>query len=207
MNNRLTPMPDEISRALHPDAAKIRRSPASLAGGRVLWLTGLSGSGKSTLAGGLRRSLVAQRIQAVVLDGDQLRTGLNSDLGFSAKDRTENVRRTAEVACLFSQAGFVVIASLISPLVAHRDAARRIVGDQFFEIYVDARLEVCEARDPKGFYARARRGEISEFTGVGSPYEKPVAPDLAIDTERLTPEQSIEILHHFALASLRLSNA
>ncbi|KLU27812.1 adenylylsulfate kinase [Caballeronia mineralivorans PML1(12)] len=175
--------------------------------GRVLWLTGLSGAGKSTLAYGLKHHLDSQGIQSVVLDGDALRTGLNVDLGFSVEDRAENVRRVTEVARLFQQAGFIVITALISPLHAQREAARRTIGDGFFEIYVDARLAVCEARDPKGLYARARRGEIQEFTGLSSPYEKPIAADLVIDTERLTLQQSIGILHCFALSASRSSTA
>jgi adenylylsulfate kinase len=194
--------------ACNPEIADSKMAAAThRTDGRVLWLTGLSGAGKSTLACGLKHCLDTQGIQSIVLDGDALRTGLNADLGFSVEDRAENVRRVAEVALLFKEAGFIVITALISPLLAQREAARRRVGEGFFEIHVDARIEVCEARDPKGLYARARRGEIQEFTGLSSPYEKPIAADLVVDTERLTLPQSIGILHCFALSAPRSSTA
>lgn len=151
--------------------------------GQTVWLTGLSGSGKSSIAVELERLLVAAGRTAYVLDGDNLRHGLNADLGFAAEDRTENVRRTGEVAALFADAGVVAICSLISPLAAQRAAARAAherVGVDFVEVFVDTPLEVCEARDPKGLYAKARAGEIAEFTGVSAPYERPVAPDIRV---------------------------
>lgn len=160
--------------------------------GRTLWLTGLSGSGKSTIASEVERLLIESGHPAYILDGDNLRHGLNVDLGFSAEDRAENIRRTAEVAALFADAGVVVICSLISPMRADRDAARQVhakAGLPFTEVFVDTPLAECEARDPKGLYAKARAGEIAEFTGVSAPYEPPLTPDLHIRPEDGTAEE------------------
>ena len=152
--------------------------------GVVIWLTGLSGSGKSTLAYALERTLVNDRHTAYVLDGDNLRHGLNSDLGFSPEDRDENIRRVGETAALFARAGVIAIASFISPYRAGRERARTCVGaDRFIEVYVSATVEVCERRDPKGLYKKARAGEIPQFTGVSAPYEHPEAPQLTLDTD------------------------
>jgi adenylylsulfate kinase len=145
-----------------------------------VWLTGLSGSGKSTVARRLERQLVMRGVFAYVLDGDNVRHGLNKDLGFGPEARTENIRRIAEVARLFVDAGAIVITAFISPYRADRDAARQIVG-QFTEVHVATPLEVCEARDPKELYKKARRGEIKDFTGIDAPYEAPLAPELVID--------------------------
>jgi bifunctional enzyme CysN/CysC len=153
--------------------------------GATVWFTGLSGSGKSTVAVEVERALVAAGRAAYLLDGDNVRHGLNADLGFSAADRTENIRRIGEVARLFADAGVVALVPVISPYRADRDRARAIhaaVGLPFVEVFVDTPLEVCEARDPKGLYARARAGEIRGFTGIDDPYEAPEHPDL-----RLTP--------------------
>jgi len=148
----------------------------------VLWLTGLSGSGKSTIADNLAERLTRSGRIVAILDGDSLRTGLNSDLGFNEADRVENIRRTAEVAKIMSSTGLVVIASLISPYRQDRARAREIVGDSNFkEIYIATALGVCESRDPKGLYKKARAGEIPNFTGVNSPYEEPVNPDLRLE--------------------------
>ena len=155
--------------------------------GATVWLTGLSGSGKSTIAGEVERQLVERGIATYSLDGDNLRHGLNGDLGFSAADRVENVRRVAEVARLFADAGIVTLVPVISPYRAGRDHARRLhhdAGLAFLEVFVDAPLEVCEARDPKGLYARARAGEMKGFTGIDDPYEPPEHPDLVIATDR-----------------------
>ena len=160
--------------------------------GRTLWLTGLSGSGKSTIASEVERLLIESGHPAYILDGDNLRHGLNADLGFSAEDRAENIRRTAEVAALFADAGVVVICSLISPMRADRDAARAVHAKAdlpFTEVFVDTPLAECEARDPKGLYAKARAGEIAEFTGVSAPYEPPLTPDLHIRPEDGTAEE------------------
>jgi bifunctional enzyme CysN/CysC len=153
--------------------------------GATVWFTGLSGSGKSTVAAELERALVAAGRPAYLLDGDNLRHGLNADLGFSAADRSENIRRVGEVARLFADAGVVALVPVISPYRADRDRARSIheaAGVPFVEVFVDTPLDVCEARDPKGLYAKARAGEIKGFTGIDDPYEAPVRPDL-----RLTP--------------------
>lgn len=150
----------------------------------IAWLTGLSGAGKSTLAVAADRTLVAAGRHSAVLDGDNLRHGLNADLAFTPKDRSENVRRTAEVARLMAEAGSVVIVSLISPYRADRALARHIAGDiPFVEVFVDAPLGLCEARDPKGLYRLARAGRIPGFTGISAPYEAPEQPDLTIVTE------------------------
>jgi len=154
--------------------------------GATVWFTGLSGSGKSTVAAELERALVAAGRPAYLLDGDNLRHGLNADLGFSAADRSENIRRVGEVARLFADAGVVALVPVISPYRTDRDRARAIheaAGVPFVEVFVDTPLEVCEARDPKGLYAKARAGEIKGFTGIDDPYEAPVHPDL-----RLTPD-------------------
>ena len=164
--------------------------------GLMVWFTGLSGSGKSTLALALERELSARGILCKVLDGDNIRSGINSNLGFSADDRRENIRRIAEVARLFVDLGVVTIASFISPERSMREMAAEIIGrEDFKEIYVSTSIAECERRDVKGLYARARRGEIKDFTGVSAPYEPPVAPALAIDTTGKTVEESVnEIL-------------
>ncbi|HEX6958947.1 MAG TPA: adenylyl-sulfate kinase [Ferrovibrio sp.] len=169
--------------------------------GGVLWFTGLSGAGKSTLAMALQRTLFARGRQAVVLDGDNLRHGLNRDLGFSAEDRTENIRRIAEVAKLMAETGQIVIVSAISPLRMHRDLARSIIAADFHEIHVHADLATCESRDPKGLYKRARAGKIPEFTGISAPYEVPAQPQLAVDTAWLSLQQASEILIDYAMRS------
>jgi adenylylsulfate kinase len=149
----------------------------------VIWFVGLSGSGKSTLATGLENYLYRKGYKTKLLDGDNLRTGINSNLGFTEEDRIENVRRAAEVSKLFLNCGIITICSLISPTIQVRNMAREIVGtDSFIEIYVDCPLELCEKRDVKGLYAKARRGEIKDFTGISSPFEIPVHPELIIDT-------------------------
>ncbi len=162
----------------------------------VLWLTGLSGAGKSTIADRLEQEIQRLGKHTYLLDGDNLRHGLNSDLGFGLEDRAENVRRAAETAKLMVDAGLIVIVALISPLRAQRDAARALVAErEFIEVFVDAPLEVCEARDPKGLYAKARRGELPDFTGIDSPYEAPREPELRVDTDRLSVDEAVaEIL-------------
>lgn len=170
----------------------------------VIWLTGLSGAGKSTLADALDAALRERGIHTYVLDGDVLRTGLNRGLGFSAEDRSENIRRAAEVARLMMDAGLVVIVALISPFRQDREAARTLVPEgRFIEVFVDAPLAVAELRDPKGLYARARRGEIPQFTGIDSPYEAPENPELHLDTEHHDIERSLATLLDFLLTRLR----
>lgn len=162
--------------------------------GAVLWFTGLSGAGKSTLALALERELFAKGYQVYVLDGDNIRTGLNANLGFSPEDRAENIRRVGEVASLFADAGFIVISSFISPYRSDRERARAAAKDVFHEIYVRASLEACESRDPKGLYKRARTGEIPEFTGISSPYEPPERPDLVVPTDELAVDECLGAL-------------
>jgi len=161
----------------------------------VIWMTGLSGAGKSTLANLLEVRLAALGRHTYVLDGDNLRFRLNKDLGFSETDRSENIRRAAEVARLMVDAGLIVIVALISPMRADRQLAREVLGhDAFFEVFVDAPLLVTEARDPKGLYKKARAGQIKSFTGIDSPYEIPLAPDLAIDSHHERPEVGVDAL-------------
>ena len=150
--------------------------------GGVLWFTGLSGAGKSTLAIELERQLFAKGYSVYVLDGDNLRTGLNADLGYSHTDRTENIRRVGELAALFADAGTIAISAFISPYRADRYQAREAAGDTFHEVHVKADVETCEERDPKDLYRRARSGEIPDFTGVSAPYEVPESPDFIVDT-------------------------
>lgn len=169
--------------------------------GGVVWLTGLSASGKSTLAAELERRLVTGGRHAYVLDGDDLRQGLCSDLGFEVEDRRENIRRVGEVARLFADAGLICIAALISPYRSERDMARRIAPPgRFFEVHVNAPLEVCEQRDPKGLYRKARAGLIQHFTGISAPYEPPLTPEIELHTERQdVPECVAIILNRMAL--------
>lgn len=159
--------------------------------GCTLWLTGLSGSGKSTLANLVEKQLWERGARAYVLDGDNVRHGLNKDLGFSPEDRNENIRRIGEVAKLFTDAGVINITAFISPYRQDRDRVRDIMepGD-FVEVYVQCDLEECEKRDPKGLYKKARAGEIPEFTGISAPYEAPEKPELVVNTTARTPEQS-----------------
>ncbi len=153
--------------------------------GCVVWLTGLSAAGKSTIATELERELFAQNKHAYVLDGDNMRHGLCSDLGFSPEDRKENIRRIGEVAKLFAEAGFVCITAFISPYRSDRDMARKIVPEgKFVEVYLNVSVEVCEQRDPKGLYAKARAGQIKEFTGISAPYEPPLKPELELRTDK-----------------------
>ena len=163
--------------------------------GACVWLTGLSGSGKSTVAVGAEKVLVDRGYHAFVLDGDNVRHGLNKNLGFSPEDRTENIRRIGEVAKLFTQAGTIVLTSFISPYRSDRDAVRAIMdsGD-FIEVLVDASLETCEGRDVKGLYQKARAGEIPEFTGISAPYEAPDEPELVLDTNTQSVEESVAAL-------------
>lgn len=161
----------------------------------TLWLTGLSAAGKTTLAFALARKLLEAGRPCYVLDGDQVRRGLSRDLGFGLADRSENIRRTAEVAKLMNDAGLIVISALISPMLADRAMAKSIIGSvKFKEIYVSTPLAICEARDPKGLYAKARAGQIADFTGVSAGYEVPLNPDLILDTTEASLSEQVEAI-------------
>lgn len=180
-----------------------RRAAVTGGEGMTVWMTGLSGSGKSTIAYLAEETLIASGRAVYVLDGDNLRHGLNSDLGFGSDDRAENVRRVGEVARLMADAGLVVLVPVISPFAADRKMVREAhqqAGLGFIEVFVDAPLELCEERDPKGLYARARAGDISEMTGVDSPYEAPEDPELRLDTQATSPEKLSERLIAAVLA-------
>lgn len=173
--------------------------------GAVIWMYGLSGSGKSTLANRLERGLHEAGRLVKVLDGDNVRTGLNRNLGFSDEDRLENIRRVAEVAKLFAECGVVVIASFITPNNTLRELARGIIGDEdLLEVYVKASYETCAARDPKGLYAKAKSGEVKQFTGRDSAFEEPARPDLVIDTEALDEDACLDLLLAAAGRKIRL---
>ncbi len=163
--------------------------------GATIWLTGLSGSGKSTVAQQLEKELMAQGHLCYILDGDNVRHGLNRDLGFSMEDRKENIRRIAEVAALMNNAGIIVITSFISPYISDRAAAREVIGDDaFVEVFIDTPLEICEQRDPKGLYKKARTGEIQQFTGISDPYEPPQDAELSMDTQNIEPDAAASLI-------------
>ena len=189
-----------LTRVAHSVATTEREGQNGHLGG-VLWLTGLSGSGKSTLAFALEAELFARGYQVYVLDGDNIRHGLNDDLGFTQKDRTENIRRVGEVAALFADAGLVCISAFISPYRADREAARAAAKGRFHEVYLDADVLICEQRDPKGLYRKARAGEIADFTGVSAPYEIPTSPDLVIPTGREDIASSLALAVSYVEAS------
>lgn len=168
--------------------------------GMMLWFTGLSGSGKSTVAIALERELHSRGLLCRILDGDNIRSGINNNLGFSAEDRVENIRRIAEVGRLFVDTGIITIAAFISPNNQLREIAAEIIGkDDFVEVFVSTPLEECEKRDVKGLYAKARRGEIKNFTGISAPFEAPEHPDITLDTSKLPVEESVKILLDYVL--------
>jgi adenylyl-sulfate kinase len=169
----------------------------------VMWFTGLSGSGKSTLASALEKQLIEKGFRPYLLDGDVIRSGLNKDLGFSKEDRHENIRRIGEVCRLMCDAGLIVITAFISPFRAERDFVRSLLPEtDFGEIFVDAPLETCESRDVKGLYEKARKGVIPEFTGISSPYEKPLHPELVLHTDREKEEESLKKLLDYILPKI-----
>lgn len=163
----------------------------------VLWMTGLSGAGKSTVAYALKRKLQSENVLCEVLDGDFLRTGINAGLGFTEADRKENIRRTAEVAKLLCANNFIIICSLITPTGDLREIAKTILGDKFKLVYISSSLETCKKRDVKGLYQKALRGEIPNFTGVSAPFDVPAKPDLVVDTQNQSENQSVEALYGF----------
>ncbi len=179
-----------------PHGHKIKKADRARQKGHqsaVVWFTGLSGSGKSTIADATEQLLLSKNIHTYILDGDNVRMGLNSGLGFSQADRKENLRRIAEVAKLFADAGLVILSAFVSPMRVDREMVKNIVGSQdFVEVFVNTSLEECERRDVKGLYQKARRGEIANFTGIQSPYEAPQQPELIIETESCSPQEAAE---------------
>jgi len=174
--------------------------------GKVFWFTGLSGSGKSTLAIALEAKLFEQGFHVTVLDGDNIRTGINNNLGFSEEDRTENIRRIAEIARLFVANGQICIVSFISPMIVMRQQAKDIIGESdFVEVFIDTPLEECEARDVKGLYKKARAGEIPDFTGIHAPYEAPVRPAVHVKTQGKTIDESLDELYNEIIAKVRFT--
>ena len=195
-------------RHIHPIADRLlqRADKEALLGQRgcVVWMTGLSGSGKSTIAIGLERRLHGEGIFTQVLDGDNVRTGINNNLGFSEADRTENIRRIAEVAKLFAGSGVVTICCFVSPTLAIREQAKAIIGaEDFIEVFVDTPLEECERRDVKGLYAKARAGEVKAFTGISAPFEAPERPDVRLETTGQALEATIDDLYDHLLPRVR----
>ncbi|NKB21880.1 MAG: adenylyl-sulfate kinase [Alphaproteobacteria bacterium] len=194
-----------ITAVEHGVSRKIRAERNGHAGG-VIWMTGLSGSGKSTLSVELERQLFARGYQVVVLDGDNLRYGLNANLGFSPEDRSENIRRAGEVAALFAESGFIVVTAFISPYREDRARARNAATENFHEVFISAGLEVCEERDPKGLYVKARAGEISDFTGVSAPYEPPETSEFEVDTGALSVDASVDALVNYVSVRFPLNS-
>ncbi|WP_269542865.1 adenylyl-sulfate kinase [Cerasicoccus fimbriatus] len=193
--------PDNIYQIFDRMLPRADRESALKQRSHVFWLFGLSGSGKSTLAVALERELFQRGLFAQVLDGDNIRSGLNKDLGFSDEDRLENIRRIGEVAKLFKDAGVITITSFICPKEELRQLAKEIVGDEdFSDIYVKASYERCQERDPKGLYKKVQAGQVKQFTGKDSGFEEPAAPALIIDTENETIEQSVQRLLDYVLA-------
>jgi len=202
-------MPNRPSAHLYPQFEHMlsRSERESKLGQRahVFWLYGLSGSGKSTLGIALEKKLFAAGYFCQLLDGDNIRTGLNQDLGFVPEDRRENIRRIAEVAKLFAQAGVITLTSFITPMRDLRTMAREIIGDEHFsDIYVRASFATCAERDPKGLYKKVQAGEVKQFTGKDAGFEEPEAPDLLIDTEQATIDQNLEQLFNYVLNKIQL---
>ena len=182
----------------HPKITKVDREKLNGHRSFILWFTGLSGSGKSTIAHRLEERLFENGIRTYVLDGDNLRTGLNKGLGFSAEDREENIRRIGQVAKLFVDAGLVVLTAFISPYRKDRALARSLVADdEFVEIFVKCPLGICEQRDVKGLYEKARRGVVKQFTGIDDPYEEPENPEIILETDKVNSEQCVEEILNF----------
>lgn len=173
----------------------------------VVWIVGLSGSGKSTLARGLENDLYQRGFLTKVLDGDNLRSGINNNLSFTDEDRVENIRRAAEVSKLFANCGIITICSLISPTHKIREMAKSIIGDNYFEVFVNCPIEVCESRDVKGLYKRARKGEVKNFTGIDSPFETPQHPDLEIRTDVNSIEECHNQLVDKIISKVKLENS
>ncbi len=194
-----------MSTHIHPHEGKIKRSDRERLmeqRGVTLWFTGLSGAGKSTLAVATEEALYEQGYLTYILDGDNIRSGINANLGFSPEERTENIRRIAEIAKLFRDTGIINLTAFISPYREDRQLARRLADGDFIEVHVDAPLDICEERDPKGLYKKARSGEIKDFTGIDAPYEAPEKPEIYVNTDEQSlsecVEQVMEYLRHHA---------
>lgn len=188
---------------IHPDfdriVSKERKEERLNQKAKVFWFTGLSGSGKSTIAENFEKKLFAEGYLTQVLDGDNIRSGINGDLGFSMEDRKENIRRISEIAKLYTNSGIISLVSFISPTIEARQSARNIIGEEHFvEVFVNTPLEVCEARDVKGLYKKARAGEILDFSGISSPYEAPENPEIEITTTSQSIEECVDYLYNFA---------
>lgn len=197
MDSNIYPEVLKITKALRIE--KLNQKPS------LIWFTGLSGSGKSTLANAVESNLFEHNFHTFLLDGDNIRTGLNSDLGFSDKDRSENIRRISEVCNLMMEAGLIVLASFISPFQKDRAIIAQLVGEEnFIEVFVDCPLEICESRDVKGLYAKARKGIIKNFTGIDSPYEKPLSPFIHIHSDQETLNYSVERIMELIKVKLAL---
>lgn len=189
----------------HFNITQEQRSSLKKHGAFLLWFTGLSGSGKSTIANALENTLYQKGIHTYTLDGDNVREGLNNNLSFSPEDRTENIRRIAEVANLMVDAGLVVLASFVSPYEQDRENIKKIVGaNRYIEIFVNTSIEECERRDVKGLYAKARSGEIDNFTGINAPYEAPESANIEIDTQNITIEEAVSIILNYIEEKLSL---
>src|ERR1700744_1395435 len=200
-------MPEKLYIIEH--SFKINRAERECANGHkaiCLWFTGLSGAGKSTIANLVEQQLFERGVKTFILDGDNVRNGLNRGLTFSIHDRDENLRRIGEVSKLMCNAGLVVLATFISPLIRERQMLRELLGASFFEIFVDAPVEVCEQRDAKGLYKKARAGQISNFTGINSPFEPPVSPEIHLITTILSPDEAVNKILEKVLPKIQLSN-
>ena len=200
---------NEKSKHIHPvfDAILGRNDKEALLKqkSKVIWMTGLSGSGKTTIAIALEKKLRAKGFLTQVLDGDNVRTGINNNLGFSEEDRTENIRRIAEVSKLFLNCGIITINCFVSPTIVIRENAKQIIGtDNFVEVFVNTPIEICEGRDVKGLYKKARAGEIKDFTGIDSPFEAPLAPEIDLKTTDLSIEESAEEILEFILPLIKI---
>jgi bifunctional enzyme CysN/CysC len=180
------------------DITKEQRALQKSQSPKIIWFTGLSGSGKSSIANILEKKLYSMGLHTIILDGDNIRHGLNKDLGFTEADRVENIRRVGEVARLMIESGLICITAFISPFESERRMIRSLVSEnEFVEIYVDTPLEICEERDVKGLYAKAREGKLPNFTGISSPFEKPENPEIRIDTTKISPERAADIIIDF----------
>jgi adenylylsulfate kinase len=187
--------------------SKIDREKLHRHNSQLIWFTGLSGSGKSTLANLVEIKLHQLKISTFTLDGDNIRNGINKDLGFSRECRNENIRRISEVSKLFNEAGIVTLAAFVSPYIKDREKIKKIVGDKnFIEVYVNTSLEECERRDVKGLYKKARAGEIKNMTGIDAPYEAPIKPNIEIITETVSIENSVETIVNYILNKITLSH-